>query len=145
VQFPDVPVVGIGLVQFEPVAEWYEFHVPFVGRDVAISFRLDEAGNVGRGPEVAGQIAGRLDDFIYKARQSICHQMLDLKNNTWRQDGEGPLSAEEFMARLTLQSVGIEADGSSQFFYEDGGLFWGHDVIVKRDVEGHFQRAYLFG
>jgi hypothetical protein len=71
--------------------------------------------------------------------------MLDLKNGTWLRDGETPLSADEFMGRLTLQSIGIEADGSSQFFYEDGGLFWGHDVIVKGDVEGRFHRAYLFG
>ena len=145
VQFPDVPVVGIGLVRFDPISEWYEFQVPFSGSEVAVSFSLDDTGNLARGPEVAGQIVGRLEELIYHASQSICRQMLDVKNSTWLREGEKPMTADEFMARLKIQSIGIEADGSSQFFYEDGELFWGHDVIVKRDVEGRFHRAYLFG
>jgi hypothetical protein len=41
---------------------------------------------------------------------------------------------EEFKARMALESVTVEADGSFQFWYGDGDLFWGHSIQVSGNL-----------
>jgi hypothetical protein len=144
-KFPDVEVAGVGLVRFDPVGEWYEFSVPSAAGEVPISFTPGDAGDLGHGPQQAAAIAAGLAELIREAREAICREMLELKNEVWLRAGESPLSAERFMERLTLESVGIRADGSAQFFHHDGGLFWDHCVIIDREADGRFHGAHLFG
>lgn len=79
---------------------------------------------------------GELDN---KARKCAADELLNTKNDSWLEEGEDPLNAEEFMERLILTKVEVDHDGSVIFWYEDDDMFWGHYVSVFcKDGEAKF-------
>jgi len=70
----------------------------------------------------------RIDDFAVE-------KLLPLKNDGWLGDDETPFTAEEFKARMTVESVTIDAGGDFTFWHHDGNLFWGHSIQVGCNLE----------
>jgi len=93
--------------------------------------------------ENARRVLLRLPEQEPEARQLAADELLDIYNEEWNDDD--PLSAEEFMTRLVLDDVGIFADGSAELFYQDGGLFTGHAVLVTLDAAGNLDDADIAG
>lgn len=61
--------------------------------------------------------------------------LLDLKNDTWLDEDEKTVTADEFTQRIALQSVGIDGNGAFEFCFADGDLFWGHAIMVRGTLE----------
>ena len=57
-------------------------------------------------------------------------ELLEIKNCSWLDEGESPITPEQFKQRMVLEAVTVEADGSFEFSYDDGDLFWGHAIDV---------------
>jgi hypothetical protein len=102
---------------------------------------------VGEPLEVALAGAARgvawLRDHEEEARLCVADHYLETFNRDWSE--EGPISREEFARRLELVEVSFGADGAPMLWYEDGGLFAGHDVSAYFDAAGRFRHASLFG
>jgi len=79
------------------------------------------------------------------AMDHVCIHMLKLKNQTWLRELESPVSEAEFKDRLKLIQAWLNPDGTGALTFEDGGLFWGHDVIVDFASDGSFGRPSLYG
>lgn len=82
----------------------------------------------------------RIDLAAVLAKASA--DLLDIHNTGWRawsdghEDHEGPvLDAAQFEARLTLRAVTVESGGAVSLWFDDGDLFWGHDVRVELDQD----------
>ena len=50
--------------------------------------------------------------------------------NDWSED-DSDITASQFQARMKVETIVVEADGSFAFFYSDGNLFLGHVIIVN--------------
>jgi hypothetical protein len=70
----------------------------------------------------------RIEDFAVK-------ELLDLKNGTWLGEDESELTSEEFIARMELSSVWIRSGRKFEFWYDDGGMFFGHSILVSRNLD----------
>jgi uncharacterized protein (TIGR03067 family) len=77
------------------------------------------------------------------ARRFAAAELLDTHNGAWN-EGE-PISARGFADRMTLESVGIDADGGASLYYHDGDLFWGHCIIVSVGADRAFRNATIAG
>ena len=60
--------------------------------------------------------------------QNFC--FLPVKNQGWLQDDQEAISEEDFLNAVTLTAIDMNSDGSFEFYYDDGGLFCGHCIIV---------------
>lgn len=79
---------------------------------------------------------GKLDK---KARKCASDELLKTKNESWLEEDEAPLTADEFMKRLLLTEAVVDHDGSVIFWYEDDDMFWGHSISVScNDGEPEF-------
>lgn len=58
-------------------------------------------------------------------------QLLELKNESWLDEGEPPATPESFKSRMNLESVTVYPDGAFEFWHDDGDLFWGHAIMVS--------------
>lgn len=76
-------------------------------------------------------------------RQAIAGKLYARFNETWSQ-GQ-PLTVAEFIGLLRLSSAGFQPDGSAVLYYNDGGLFAGHLVVVEVGADGSFGPAFLAG
>ncbi len=68
------------------------------------------------------------------------NELLPVHNDGDWCDGK-PIGKEEFVARMSLTSVGIWQDGEAEIWFDDGDLFWGHAISVTTDAEGRPEHA----
>lgn len=80
-------------------------------------------------------IMENIDENIETARKFAASQLLELKNKTWLEDGEEPITAEEFAERLVLSEV-ISMGDIIEFWFDDDDIFWGHQVRVDLHPDG---------
>jgi hypothetical protein len=71
--------------------------------------------------------------------------LLPLKNDTWLQKGESPLTEADFLKRMRLQSIWFGEDGSFEFWHNDGDLFWGHSIEVRGNLKDGLTEADIPG
>lgn len=71
--------------------------------------------------------------------------LLAVKNESWLNEGEQPMSEAQFMRKMKLESITVEEDGSFDFWFEDGDIFWGHSIEVRGDQERGFFDAGFHG
>lgn len=79
-------------------------------------------------------------------RQMATDDLLEHHNSHWHHDEKTPpLTSAQFQARMTLESIEIEADGDATAWYDDGDLFWGHSIRVPQAADGSFSEATFEG
>lgn len=71
--------------------------------------------------------------------------MLDTANDWLDNDGEEPITADQFADRITLSGLAFRNDGSIEAYYDDGDIFWGHCIIMRMDKNGNIEDAEIAG
>ncbi|MDQ2686365.1 MAG: DUF2262 domain-containing protein [Armatimonadota bacterium] len=137
----------LGLLTWNSRLDWWEGRFLLApGHPIGFSIGVEEDDSDAN-PTAEIQrtrlLLGRLPELEPEARQLAADELLDIYNEEWNDDA--PLSAEEFMARLTLDDIGIAPDGSAELFYQDDGLFAGHAVLVSLDADGNLDDADIAG
>lgn len=61
----------------------------------------------------------------------IVEELLDVKNNSWLAQNQIPLCEEEFLNSIDLHSVHFLDASVVELAYGDGGIFEGHDILLK--------------
>ncbi len=84
----------------------------------------------------AHKIAAELMRYVSEAKHHAVQKLLARKNENWTdEDDNGAQSlvtSEQFMERMTLESVSVSED-SSTLWFDDGQLFFGHVIAVEHD------------
>ena len=96
-------------------------------------------GEIGEGGVAASLTAAKQmlgDQAKWRAALEQCAlaALLELKNEVWLEEGEEPVTAEQFEARMVPESLGVYPDGAFEFMFADGGLFWGHAIMVAGNL-----------
>jgi hypothetical protein len=113
---------------------WYSAETEWNGAVVTLNVTLDDSRTIDGALEVArtlwknqGQWAKRIEDYAVQ-------ELLPLKNGSWLDEGEAELTADEFKARMALESITADPDGSFDFWHNDGDLFWGHCIQISGNL-----------
>jgi hypothetical protein len=95
-----------------------------------VTFLADDEGSIDDALMTAeslwtdqGKWKDRIDSYAVQ-------ELLSLKNEAWLDDDEPTITAEEFVARMTLSSITVRAGGEFEFWHNDGDLFLGHSIQV---------------
>jgi hypothetical protein len=81
--------------------------------------------------EAAG-VLGRLDPGTL--RRAVAEAYLDLYNDLWSEDEED-LDHDGFCARIKPTSVDVDEEGGGvTIYFDDGGLFRGHTILMELDA-----------
>jgi len=72
-------------------------------------------------------------------------KLLSLKNETWLDEEEEPLSEKEFVQKITLDSIIAFSDRSFTIYFNDNDLFWGHAIAVDVNKERTLTDANIAG
>lgn len=131
----------LGRLTYDESLDWYE---GTVGEGVPVYINTDEESRADSTLAYARQVLTDLSGLDRRARQMAASHLLKLKNETWLEEDEPPVNAEDFQARLTLESITFYPDETAEVFYGDGDLFWGHTVLLN--LKGNtFTEAHLAG
>lgn len=124
-----------GTLVFEMQFKWYKGEAIWRGSPVELMIAAGQAEDGEEALAAGRALFAEQDRWDSSVREVILTELLPLKNNTWREAGEAPLDAAAFIGRVTLNSIGVEEDGSFDFHFDDGDLFGGHSIVIAFDAE----------
>lgn len=122
----------LGLFTLNRSLGWFEGQLPWLGEPILLYVDLwDEEEYPQKGLQIAKTLQTNMGEWTQKTGDYAAKTLLETKNERWLEDDEEPLQPAEFIQRLSLQSLTIYCDGSFEFSFDDGDLFWGHSINVS--------------
>ena len=129
-------VEGLGTFALNRQGNWFETELDWLGAEISLVFDQDEnrADCVMNAKALLADAAG----WDRRVREYAADELLSTAND-WagQMEDEEPqeITREQFVERMELESIEVRADGSFQFWFGDGDLFYGHSIWVSGDME----------
>lgn len=70
-----------------------------------------------------------------KINSKIAEELLGLKNESWLEENEPELTTKQFIKKITLTSIYFFDELSSELIFNDGGLFWEHQIVADLNTK----------
>ena len=140
-----IEVDFFGTLTLDRRLNWWETAQTWVGTPVRLSISPDEADAVGSGVAVAEALWRRQSELDHRLRARAVDELLTLKNESWRDEGEAVVTEEEFARRMKLEWVTVYPDGEFEFWFEDDDLFLGHSIRVSGNLADGPTEAEITG
>ena len=121
---------GLGTFTLNRQVDWFETEVDWLGGQISLVFDAgeDRAEVLQRAKTLLSGAA----DWDERIRAYAADDLLASAND-WAEDEE--ITREQFIQRMELESIEIRADGSFEFWFADGDMFYGHSIHVSGDME----------
>ena len=129
-RLPSLRTELFGELIYNPSVNWYEGETTWNGASVRINFELDENDSIETGLQTAAAMWPDMEAWNSRIRDFAAAELLELKNESWLEEDEAEVTADEFKSRMELESIGFKPEGWFEFWHNDGDLFWGHFIFV---------------
>lgn len=103
------------------------------------------AGDVKSALEAARVLWADQIGWDKRVRDCAAAELLPLKSENWQEEDGSSVSRKQFEKRMSLRSITVEPNGDFEFWYDDGGLFLGHDIVVYGNVRTGIKSATIQG
>ena len=138
---------GLGTFTLNRQVDWFETEINWLGTEISLTIDMEEARE--EALQNAKTLLASAADWDKRVRECAADELLQNAND-WNQemekDGETPtITREQFMERMELESIEIRADGSFEFWFADGDMFYGHSIHVSGDMENGPDDASMEG
>lgn len=141
-------VDGLGTFALNRALGWFEAEADWLGSPIRLDLDRDEDREKCLF-HLRALMKGQAD-WDGRLRACAARDLLELAND-WASDGgceehePEEITREQFMERLEPDAVQISGDGSFDFWFNDGALFWGHSIHVTGSLEGGPEKAEMEG
>lgn len=134
-----------GAFTLDRATNWYEAEIEWNGE--RISFVLDafEEADVQDSLRTGRSLWTDQSGWNARVHERAVQDLLPLKNDGWLEEDEVALTPYQFQESMTLESITVSAEGSFEFFFDDGDLFWGHSIIVHGSLTEGLTYAEIYG
>jgi hypothetical protein len=123
-----------GLFTLDRGLDWYAATPDWCGGTIQLTIPASAPGELEKSLMVARRLWAEQEDWQRKTASCAVNELLRLKNASWLGEDEDEVNEEEFAQRMVLESISVEADGSFQFWHDDGELFLGHSIMVRGNL-----------
>ncbi|HEY1121731.1 MAG TPA: DUF2262 domain-containing protein [Haloferula sp.] len=135
----------LGKLHLDRSVGWYEAEVRLGWKRVKVRLHPDSVEKPAAVIAAGERLWSSVRELDGQARERAVAELLDTKNGSWLENGQIALTAAQFKKSMKLQSIVIEEDESFEFWYGDGGLFWGHLINVSGSFGKGFTDASIQG
>ncbi len=81
----------------------------------------------------------------HEINSQVVKKLLPLKNESWLNDSESKITEKDFINRIKLESILFFGDLSSELVYDDGNLFWGHQIVTDLNEKDELTNVDIHG
>jgi len=115
--------------------------------DVPVELRLwiDDPDDLEATLKVARVLWDDSTAWDQRIRDCAAKDLLPLKSENWQEEDGSTVTREQFESRMTLESITVHADGSFDVCYNDGELFFGHEIVVYGSIGNGMSSAGIQG
>jgi hypothetical protein len=136
---------SLGHLEYDKRLDWYSTKLALDGESVDLRIHCDGAAGEPPALSHAARMVGKVKELCRAAKECAVRDLLDLKNDTWLDEDEPEVDAEQFKRLMRLEGIVVYGDGSAEFYHLDGDLFWGHCILVHMDASERFDKADIAG
>lgn len=136
--------IDLGTLRYEGDLGWYEGAITVADERVSIYLSAESEAEVGHSLSSAESRWATLPAFIASAKSFAADSLLDLKNGEWCEEDGSQVSRQHFTERLAPESIIFYPEGDIELTLKDGGLFFGHVVLISATAKG-FTDATIAG
>lgn len=111
--------------------DWYEGEATWNGQAIKLILEVDVQDQPERTAEYAHRLWRDQSGWHLRVLDCAARELLETANEWWSQHNDGTILADDFKARMTLESITVHPDGRFEFWFGDGDLFWGHSIEVR--------------
>lgn len=133
---------ALGTFELDRRYDWYEGTIDYLGAPCSVLLTVEEGSTDVR--VALARLESLCADFKTidrKVREYAAEELLENAIDWCEEE----LSPEQFANRMSNPSICIGSDGSADFTFDDGGMFWGHVIVVSMDADGVFDGADIAG
>lgn len=119
-----------GIFTLDRSINWFKGTATWENQSVRVTIDAENDSLIDGSVMTAETLWADMADWNDRIEACILSELLQLKNEDWLGEEETELTSKAFLERLTLVSISIFGAGRFEFWFEDGDLFWGHDIRV---------------
>lgn len=130
---------GLGTFTLVRSVGWFSCDVEWLGESIQLTMDRDE--NRADAVLTAQALMAGQEKWDGSIRAFAAEKLVDLANQ-WavgseEETREPPeeVTAEQFMERMELESIQVYGNGSFEFWFNDGDMFWGHSIHILGSLE----------
>ncbi|MFS3912648.1 DUF2262 domain-containing protein [Bacillus australimaris] len=131
-----------GLDLFEKMIQWNN-------QECLLYFNLEEEEKINDSLQTANKLMEKQTKWDSSIKSFAANQLIDLAKDWQEQDESAEeqeeLTLDQFIDRMSFESLHVYPDGEFEVYCHDGDLFWGHVIIVTGNINGTFQDAHIAG
>ena len=131
---------GLGTFTLNRTVDWFETELDWLGTEISLTIDKEEDREAAL--QNAKTLLAGAEDWDRRVREYAADDLLASAND-WAEDEE--ITREQFMERMELESIEVRADGSFEFWFADGDMFYGHSIHVSGDMEHGPDEANMEG
>jgi hypothetical protein len=105
---------------------WFEGSVNWNGQIVSLHIEPDENLDLTNQLQTAETLFANSLEWDANVKKFAVQEKLDLAKD-WQEE---EITEEDFLARMTLETISIKPEGEFEFWHDDGDLFWGHSIQI---------------
>ena len=113
--------------------DWFEGHADWNGEEVEISFQPEEGLDITKLLDTAETLFRDAAKWQKKIQAFAVAEKLELAND-WQENGD-EMDADDFLRRMTLESISIMPDGEFELWHDDGDIFFGHSIQISGSLK----------
>jgi hypothetical protein len=144
-QNPPIDDPTIGTFTFDELLQWFYTEQPGGTRLASLRIKTADRERANTLLDVARALLSDLEAIDRNCKQFAAHRLLDLKNHEWREPGQVIIPEGRFIASISLESVSIDSQGAMTAYYQDGGMFGGHTIVIELGIDHTPMNADLAG
>lgn len=128
-------VDGLGTFVLNRSVNWFQADVDWLEQTIQLTYDNGSEEDIAAAQNTAKTLMADQADWDGKVRAFAAEKLLELAID-WAQDSgceeyqPVEITRDDFMARMELEALQVSPDGAFEFWFNDGGLFWGHSIHV---------------
>jgi hypothetical protein len=134
-----------GFISYNEELDYYKGEIKIKDSPIILYLEADDRDDLAPALDRAKQLLPEFDKYSESAKEYAAKELLNLKNESWIDEDETSLNAEEFKSLMTLESVVFNGAREVTFYHDDGDLFWGHTIEVRMNESDQFYQAGIAG
>lgn len=121
---------ALGTFKFDKAQKQFESRAPWMGQRVDLTISILGVTDFEPVLRTAREFWKAQESWQKRIQDYAIKKLLPLKNRSWLDEDEEPVTAAQFKKCMKLYAIGLYSDGSFDFWHKDGGLFDGHSIMI---------------
>jgi len=122
---------------------WFDAEAEWCGQSVRLTF--DHTQEAQACLDTAHRLFAQAENWDEKVTSFACDRLLSQLNQLASQGDEEEMTPDELSAQLIPDSILVTQQGGFEFWYGDGGVFWGKSICVSGTLTDGVTEARLEG